>query len=109
VCYKNHKLNCEGRDKIVEDVVNNERPLNLDESQDIIVDQSSLEKLKENMSIMNKLKNKKLKKIIRNIDSAKFKKRILEKIIANDKDFKEFVDEILSSLGYLDDNKHFIY
>ncbi len=109
MCYKNHKLRCQGGEKLVEEVVNNERPLNLDDNQDIIVDPSSLHKLRENTSIMNKLKNKRLKKIIRNIDSAKYKKRILEKLISNDKDFKDFVDEILSSLGYLNENKAFIY
>lgn len=49
---------------------------------------------------MNKLKNKKLQKIIRNIDSTKYKKRTLEKMLL-DKDFRDFADEILETLGYL--------
>jgi hypothetical protein len=49
---------------------------------------------------MNRLKNNKLKKIIKTIDSTRFKKRTLEKML-NDEDFKEFTDEILKTLGYL--------
>jgi SpoVK/Ycf46/Vps4 family AAA+-type ATPase len=78
------------------------KPLYLDEYQDIIIDKTKLSTLKENQSIMTKLRNKKLQKIIREIDSAKFKKKSLEKMM-NDKDFKDFVDEILVSLGYLKD------
>lgn len=52
---------------------------------------------------MNLLKNEKLKKIIRQIDSTKFKKKTLEKM-QNDKDFKEFCDDILLTLGYLKNN-----
>lgn len=59
--------------------------------------------MKENKSIMTKLKNKKLQKIIKEIDSTRYKKRVLERMM-NDKDFKEFTDEILASLGYLKEN-----
>ena len=57
---------------------------------------------------MNKLKNKKLKRIIKYIDGSKFKKRNLEKML-KDVDFSNFTDEILKSLGYLKDNGEFIY
>jgi hypothetical protein len=53
---------------------------------------------------MTKLRNNKLKRIIRSIDSTKFKKNTLEKMMAGDKDFREFCDEILRTLGYLKDN-----
>ncbi len=49
---------------------------------------------------MNKLKNKKLQKIIKNIDTTKYKKKTLEKMLA-DNDFRFFTDEILETLGYL--------
>lgn len=75
----------------------------LDEYNDIILDSNKLGRLKENKSIMNKLKNKKLAKIIKEIDSTKYKKKMLEKML-DDKDFKDFVDEILLSLGYLKEN-----
>jgi len=52
---------------------------------------------------MNKLKNIKLKKIIRNIDNTKFKKKTLEKMLL-EQDFKVFADEILDTLGYLKNN-----
>ena len=52
---------------------------------------------------MNKLKNKSLRKIIRNINTTKFKKKTIEKMLL-DKDFREFADEILETLGYLKDN-----
>jgi len=71
--------------------------------QDIIVEKSKLNLIRENKSIMNKLKNKKLQRIIKGIDSAKYKKKLLEKMM-NDKDFKDFTDEILITLGYLKDN-----
>lgn len=83
--------------------INCTRGLNLDEYQDIIVEKANLENLKSNKSIMNKVKNKKLQKIIKTIDSAKYKKRTLEKML-NDSDFKSFTDEILISLGYLKNN-----
>lgn len=49
------------------------------------------------------LKNKSLGKIIKHIDSTKFKKKTLEKFM-KDREFKEFIDEILISLGYLKNN-----
>ena len=49
------------------------------------------------------LKNKTLRKIIREIDSAKYKKRTLERMINNDKNFKEFVQDILITLGFIKD------
>lgn len=52
---------------------------------------------------MNKLKNEKLRKIIREIDGTKYKKKTLEKMLL-DKDFRDFADEILETLGYLKDN-----
>ena len=42
---------------------NTNKPLYLDEYQDIIIDKSKLSTLKENQSIMTKLRNKKLQKI----------------------------------------------
>ncbi len=75
----------------------------LDEYNDIILDSIKLGRLKENKSIMTKLKNKRLVKIIKEIDSTKYKKKMLEKML-DDKDFKEFVDEILLTLGYLKEN-----
>jgi hypothetical protein len=56
---------------------------------------------------MNLIKNKKLKKIIKHIDSTKYKKTFLEKMLL-DADFKDFTDEILVSLGFLKDGV-FIY
>jgi hypothetical protein len=52
---------------------------------------------------MNLIKNNKLKKIIKHIDASKYKKKTLEKMM-EDKEFKQFTDEILKTLGYLKDN-----
>jgi hypothetical protein len=52
---------------------------------------------------MNLIKNNKLKRIIKHIDGSRYKKKTLEKMM-EDKDFKEFTDEILKTLGYLTDN-----
>jgi hypothetical protein len=49
---------------------------------------------------MNKLKNEKLKKIIKNVDSTKYKKNTLEKLL-KDEDFRKFADEILETLGFM--------
>ena len=54
---------------------------------------------------MSKIKNKNLQKIITHINSTKYKKKSLEKLIKEDSDFKEFINEILSTLGYLKDNQ----
>jgi hypothetical protein len=62
-----------------------------------------LANLEKDDKIMTKLRNNKLKKIIKSIDSARFKKKTLEKMM-NDSDFKEFTDEILKALGFLKDN-----
>ena len=51
---------------------------------------------------MTLIKNKSLQKLIRHIDSTKYKKTFLEKMLI-DKDFKEFTDEILFTLGFLKD------
>jgi hypothetical protein len=61
-----------------------------------------LSKLRESNKIMTMIKNKSLQKIIRHIDSTKYKKTFLEKMFT-DKDFKEFTDEILIALGFLKD------
>jgi hypothetical protein len=52
---------------------------------------------------MNKLKNKRLQKIIKYIDSSKYKKRNLERML-QDNHFSNFVDEILETLGHLKNN-----
>ena len=54
---------------------------------------------------MTKIKNKKLKKILNEIDTAKYKKRTLEKYMINDSDFKEFTTEILNTLGFIKNNE----
>jgi hypothetical protein len=56
---------------------------------------------------MNMIKNKNLKKIIKEIDNAKFKKRTLEKIQKKDKNFLNFTLEILKTLGFLNEKGDF--
>ena len=105
-CFNEHKKICirnEEKNNKIEDNLNSNKPLNLDEDEDIILEKKDLEKLKENKKIMNTLKNKTLRKIIREIDSAKYKKRTLERMINNDKNFKEFVQDILITLGFIKD------
>jgi hypothetical protein len=105
-CFNEHKKICirnEEKNNKIEDNLNSNKPLNLDEDEDIILEKKDLEKLKENKKIMNMLKNNTLRKIIREIDSAKYKKRTLERMINNDKNFKEFVQDILITLGFIKD------
>ncbi len=105
-CFNEHKKICiinEEKNNEIEENLNYNKPLNLDEDEDIILEKKDLEKLKDNKKIMNMLKNNTLRKIIREIDSAKYKKRTLERMINNDKNFKEFVQDILITLGFIKD------
>ena len=113
-CFKNHKENCNKKNKDDTDIdlkdkqIENENkvlPLNLDEDEDIILTEKELSVLKTNKSIMTKIKNKKLLKILKEIDSTKYKKRTLEKVMENDPDFKAFTTEILETLGFVKNNE----
>lgn len=84
----------------------------LDETEDVILSETQLSKLKEKSSIINKLKNTRLRKILKAINSSKFKKQMLEQIMKEDKHFTMFCDEILTALGfsesvYNNNNKQF--
>ena len=115
-CFKIHKERCNKEKK---DDINNKdekngnkniiSPLNLDEDEDIILSEKELSALKTNKSIMSKLKNKKLLKILREIDSTKYKKRTLAKKMENDPDFKLFTTEILETLGFIKKNEFIIH
>ena len=78
--------------------------LNLDENEDIILDDTKLSLLKENKSIFDKLKNTRMRKVLKAINKAKFKKTMLESIIKADKNFENFTNEILTVLGFMKDN-----
>lgn len=79
------------------------KPLCLNEDEDIILTKERLETLKGNTKITQMLKNKKLASIIKHIDSTKYKKKTLEKMLL-DPEFRLFADEILTTLGFLKDN-----
>ena len=109
-CYKEHNQKCIEKLVIKEDkeernINDKNQPLNLDEDEDIILSEKQLSVLKDNKSIMTKIKNQKLMKILKEIDSAKYKKRTLSKYMENDPDFKEFTTEILDSLGFIQNNE----
>ena len=111
-CFKEHRIKCnnklnnknEDNDKQNEENIT-VQPLNLDEDEDIILNEKQLSILKTNKSIMTKLKNKKLLKILKEIDSTKYKKRTLEKQMKIDPDFKIFTTEILTTLGFVKNNE----
>ena len=112
LCFKEHKLKCNNKlnNKNEDNDKQNEeniivQPLNLDEDEDIILNEKQLSILKTNKSIMTKLKNKKLLKILKEIDSTKYKKRTLEKQMEIDPDFKIFTTEILTTLGFVKNNE----
>lgn len=77
----------------------------LDESEDVMLSNSQLQKLKLNKSITSKLKNSRLRQIIKAINSAKYKKSMLENVLLEDKHFKQFTDEILDTLGFMESVK----
>ena len=112
LCFKEHKTKC-NKDIKNNNITNNEKqdnnsdvqPLNLDEDEDIILTEKQLSVLKTNKSIMTKLKNKKIFKILKEIDSTKYKKRTLEKKMETDPDFKDFTTEILTTLGFIKNNE----
>ena len=54
------------------------------------------------------LRNKNLKKIIKDIDSAKYRKSKLERTMKTNPHFKEFTTEILKTLGFIKNNE-FVY
>lgn len=72
----------------------------LDETEDILLTDNELAILKQNTSITTKLKNTKLRKIIKTVVNSKYKRSLLEKILQEDKHFKFFCDEILGTLGF---------
>ena len=78
----------------------------LDEFEDIILSTTQLSSLKQNSSILQKIRNTKLRQIIKAINNAKFKKDILEKILKEDKNFRLFADEILHCLGFAIKNEN---
>ena len=76
-CYKEHNIICNEKTFSKNDIneekdINNTQPLNLDEDEDIILSEKQLSCMKNNKSIMTKIKNKKLRKILNEIDSAKY-------------------------------------
>jgi hypothetical protein len=109
-CHKEHNKQCNEKNVIKNENEDNEennkiQPLNLDEDEDIILSEKQLSCLKSNKSITTKIKNKKLRKILKEIDTAKYKKRTLERYMKNDPDFKEFTTEILQTLGFIKNNE----
>ena len=109
LCFKEHRQKCNNKLNKDDDKQNEEntpvQPLNLDEDEDIILNEKKLNILKTNKSIMTKLKNKKLLKILKEIDSTKYKKRTLERQMEIDPDFKIFTTEILTTLGFVKNNE----
>lgn len=101
-CSKIHKEKCIPKEepKVEKKEEENQRPLNLDEDEDIILSKDELSVLKTNNKVMTMLRNKNLKKIIKEIDSSKYKKRTLERM-QEDPDFKDFTTEILNTLGFI--------
>ena len=110
-CFKNHKTMCKPPQPVesAETALTNEqKPLNLDEEEDVILSKEQLSVLKQNDKIMTMLRNKNLKKIIKDIDSAKYRKSKLEKTMKINPHFKEFTTEILTTLGFIKNNE-FVY
>lgn len=105
-CYKTHKLVCavstDNKDKEDQQTKqpNTHNKLSLDDGEDIILEEDQLNLLITNDKITSKLKNRKLKRIIKLINASKFKSSLLDKILKKDVHFREFADEILVCLGF---------
>ena len=74
---------------------------------DVIVPEDRLQAAIQNPSIAMKLSHSKLKAVIREIDGSKQKKKALWKRMRGDTDFRVFVDELLSELGYMNEHGQF--
>eukprot|EP01083_Nonionella_stella_P040444 109755_1 len=97
-CYKTHKADKEA-------CIKPQKKLNYDQNEPVsvtgyTVSQKQLELLKNNDEIKLKLMNKKLKQIIESIDDSKRPQNKLETMMQSDKDFAEFVDSMLKSIGF---------
>ena len=108
-CYKEHKIKFiekKEEKKEKEPLIKND--LNLKEDEDIILSKEELKKLRKNKAILDKIKNKQLQKIIKEIDGAKYKKKLLKKFMDSDEEFKEFTCEIVRTLGFTKSNEFVI-
>ena len=91
-------------------IIKNIEKVNLDDifgkvkltSIDVFDKDFSLENIEESIMKSN------LKKIIKDIDSAKYRKSKLEKTMKTNPHFKEFTTEILTTLGFIKNNE-FVY
>ncbi len=78
----------------------------LDEN-DVIVPEHRILRAIENVKIKKYLSHSKLKRVIRDIDGARHKKKQLWKRTQNDRDFRVFVDELLMAMGYMNQEGQF--
>ena len=78
--------------------------IDLEEDDDVVVDPWRLEKARHSVKLKPYLSHSKLKKIIRQIDSNRNRKKSLWRQIDFDADFRVFIDEMLKEMGYLDEN-----
>lgn len=102
-CYKQHKEKCIKINTKDSESNIEIKPLNLNEYEDVILSQNELIKLKQNEIIMTMLRNRKLKRIIKVIDQAQYKKKSLERM-QFDPEFNDFCAEILTTLGFVRDH-----
>ncbi len=61
-----------------------------------------------NKQVMDSIQNGKLRSTIREIDQAKNRRRMLDTALQT-KEFREFADQCLKSMGYLDESGQFCY
>jgi len=86
-CSKIHKEECK---ESTEESINSEVS-NLEA-------QSPFEEFRKHPNIIKALGDPRLQKIIREIDSAKNREALLNNVLENNSEFKEFVDQLLESM-----------
>ena len=63
--------------------------------------------LEESESLRSKIKSNRLQEIIQAIDSSDSKLKLLNHEMQNNKDFHDFIYEMLQEVGYVDANGQF--
>ena len=66
--------------------------------------QARLEQVRTSAKLRPFLSHSKLRKLIREIDAHQNRKQRLWQQLAVDRDFRDFVDDMLREMGYLDAN-----
>ena len=75
-----------------------------EEEMEMKVPQEKLEKVRKSDKLRPFLTNQKLRELIREINGNRNRKKRLWRQLDSDREFRVFIDNMLSEMGYLDSN-----